>query len=102
MFKNYLTSIWRYIARNGSFTTINIFGLVIGISAFMLITQYVIHELSYDSFWKTSKHVYRIQQDRYDKGELSTRWAAGAQGIGPESTGQSAVSLPWHRAGASA
>lgn len=84
MFKNYLTSIWRYIARNGSFTTINIFGLVIGISAFMLITQYVIHELSYDSFWKTSKHVYRIQQDRYDKGELSTRWAAGAQGIGPD------------------
>ncbi len=84
MFRNYLNSIWRYILRNRSFTSINILGLVIGISAFMLITQYVMHELSYDSFWKTSDRIYRIQQDRYDKGELSTRWAAGAQGIGPD------------------
>ena len=84
MFKNYLTSIWRYISRNRLFTGINISGLVIGMTAFMLITQYVIHELSYDKFWKSSDHVFRIQQDRYDKGELSTRWAAGAQGIGPD------------------
>src|SRR6187549_1111623 len=84
MVKNDLTSIWGYSSRNRLFTGINILGLVIGITAFMLITQFVIHELSYDKFWKSSENVYRIQQDRYNKGELSTRWAAGAQGVGPD------------------
>jgi putative ABC transport system permease protein len=84
MIRNYFTSVWRYISRNRAFTTINILGLVIGMTAFMLIAQYVLHELSYDGFWKNSKAVYRVQLDRYDKGELSTRWAAGCAGIGPD------------------
>lgn len=84
MIRNYLISVWRYISRNRAFTTINILGLVMGMTAFMLIAQYVLHELSYDGFWKNSKAVYRVQLDRYDKGELSTRWAAGCVGIGPD------------------
>ena len=84
MIKNYLTSVWCYISRNRAFTVINLFGLVIGMTAFMLITQYVLHELSYDGFWKNSNSVYRVHLDRYDKGELSTRWASGCAGIGPD------------------
>lgn len=84
MFRNYLTSVWRYITRNRSFTAINVLGLVIGITAFMLIAQYVMHELSYDKFWSNSDRIYRIQLDRYDKGEISTRWASGANGLGPD------------------
>ncbi|HTF19366.1 MAG TPA: ABC transporter permease [Chryseolinea sp.] len=84
MLRNYLLSVWRYIARNRSFTAINILGLVIGMTAFMLITQYVVHELSYDKFWANSDRIYRVQLDRYDKGELSTRWASGANGLGPD------------------
>src|SRR5690606_33185133 len=38
--------------------------------------------LSYDDFHERKNSIYRIQQDRYDKGELSTRWAAGCAGIG--------------------
>lgn len=82
MIQNYLTAIWRYIGRNRAFTIINLSGLIIGMTAFMLIAQYVIHELSYDTFWNYSKNVYRVHLDRYDKGELSTRWAAGCAGIG--------------------
>lgn len=84
MFQNYLLSVWRYIARNRSFTAINIMGLVIGMTAFMLIMQYVVHELNYDKFWTTSDRIYRVQLDRYDRGELSTRWASGANGLGPD------------------
>jgi putative ABC transport system permease protein len=84
MLFNYLTSVWRYIARNRSFTAINMLGLVIGMTAFILIVQYVTHELGYDRFWSGYTHIYRVQLDRYNKGELSTRWAAGAQGIGPD------------------
>ncbi len=84
MIKNYLTSVWRYISKNKAFTSINLLGLVIGMTAFMLIAQYVLHELNYDNFWANTDRVYRVQLDRYDKGELSTRWAAGCNGIGPD------------------
>lgn len=84
MFKSYITAIWRYVARNRSFTIINLLGLVIGMTAFMLILQFVMYELSYDVFWKHSDRIVRVQLDRYDKGELSTRWASGANGLGPD------------------
>ncbi len=84
MLQNYLTSVWRYINRNKAFTFINLLGLVIGITAFMLIVQFVLHELNYDTMWANSDRVYRINLDRYDKGELSTRWASGCAGIGPD------------------
>lgn len=84
MLKNYFTSVWRYIARNKAFTAINILGLVTGMTAFMLIGQYVVHEISYDKFWSNHNNVYRVHLDRYDKGVLSTQWAAGAAGIGPD------------------
>jgi putative ABC transport system permease protein len=84
MIRNYLTSILRYISRNKAFTFINVLGLAIGMMACMLITQYVMHEFSYDDFHVKKDRIFRIQQDRYDKGELSTRWAAGCAGIGPD------------------
>lgn len=84
MIRNYLTSVFRYVSRNKAFTFINIFGLAIGMMACMLITQYVLHEFSYDNFHVKKDRIFRLQLDRYDKGELSTRWAAGAMGIGPD------------------
>ena len=84
MLKNYLTSVWRYISRNKAFTVINVLGLAIGMTAFMSISQYALHELSYDKFWKNTDRVFRVNLDRYDKGELSTRWASGCNGIGPD------------------
>jgi putative ABC transport system permease protein len=84
MIRNYLTSVLRYVSRNKAFTAINVLGLAIGMMACMLITQYVLHEFSYDNFHTKKDRIFRIQQDRYDKGELSTRWAAGCAGIGPD------------------
>ncbi|MBN8578841.1 MAG: ABC transporter permease [Cytophagales bacterium] len=84
MLQNYLTSIWRYISRNRAFTIINFLGLVIGMTAFILIAEFVLHEFSYDNFWQSSQSIYRLHLDRYDKGELSTQWASGCAGIGPD------------------
>lgn len=84
MIQNYLLSIKRYTSRNKGFTFINVLGLATGIMACMLITQYVLHEFSYDNFHEKKENIYRVQLDRYDKGELSTRWASGAAGIGPD------------------
>lgn len=84
MIKNYFISIWRYISRNKGFTVINVLGLAIGMTGCMLITQYVMHEFSYDDFHEKKTRIFRMQQDRYDNGVLSTRWAAGCAGIGPD------------------
>lgn len=84
MIRNYLTSILRYVSRNKAFTVINILGLAIGMMACMLITQYVMHEFSYDDFHAKKDQIFRVQLDRFDKGELSTRWASGAAGIGQD------------------
>ena len=82
MLRNYLKIAWRNLVRNKAFSAINILGLAIGIAACVLILQYVTFELSYDDFHTKSDRIYRVRQDRYDKGKLSTQWAGGAQAAG--------------------
>jgi putative ABC transport system permease protein len=51
-------------------------------TAFILIIQYIRFELSYDNFHEKGDRIYRIQQDRYNKGKLTTQWAAGCSAVG--------------------
>ncbi|WP_020528428.1 ABC transporter permease [Flexithrix dorotheae] len=82
MFKNFLNIALRNLLKNKIFSFINILGLAIGIAASLLIIQYVSFELSYDNFLENRSSLYRIQQDRFNKGELSTQWAAGCSAVG--------------------
>ncbi|MBS1935959.1 MAG: ABC transporter permease, partial [Bacteroidetes bacterium] len=60
MIKNYLKIAWRNLRKNKVFSIINIVGLAIGLSCFLLITLYVLDELSYDKYFKNAKNIYRI------------------------------------------
>src|SRR5512132_3369170 len=82
MFKNYLKIAWRNIKRHKAYSGINIFGLAIGVTACLLILQYVSFELSYENFQANKDHIYRVKQDRYDNGKLSTQWVSGAYAVG--------------------
>ena len=82
MIKNYFKTAWRNIKRHKAYSAINILGLAIGIAACLLILQYVSFELSYEDFQVNKERIYRVQQDRYDNGKLSTQWAAGAFAVG--------------------
>jgi len=82
MFANFFTIALRNIFKHKVFSFINIFGLAIGIASCLLILQYVRYELSYDQFEKNGDRIYRLQLDRYNDGKISTRWAAGAAGVG--------------------
>ncbi len=82
MLKNYFKIAWRNIKRHKAYSAINIFGLAIGIAACLLILQYVSFELSFENFQVNKSRIYRVQQDRYDNGKLSTQWAAGAYAVG--------------------
>ena len=83
MFKNYLQTALREIRKNKTFSIIHVFGLSMGIAAFVLIIQYALYELSYENFYKNANGIYRVRQDRYNNGKLSTTWGAGCAAIGP-------------------
>ena len=70
MFKNYFKTAWRNLTKNKTFSFINIAGLSIGMTACLLILQYVSFELSYDQFNKNADDIYRVVNDRYQYGKL--------------------------------
>jgi len=82
MLKNYIKVAWRSLTKNKVYSGINIGGLAIGITACLLILQYVAFETSYEDFHTKKDRIFRIQQDRYDNGKLATQWAAGAYAAG--------------------
>jgi len=59
MLKNYFKIAWRNLARNRVFSAINIAGLAIGLASCMLISLYVIDELSFDRFHEKSDRIVR-------------------------------------------
>ncbi|MEP7373283.1 MAG: ABC transporter permease [Chitinophagaceae bacterium] len=60
MFKNYFKTTWRNLQKNKTFSVVNIAGLSIGLSCFLLIALYVFDELSYDKYNVNATRIYRI------------------------------------------
>jgi len=60
MIKNYLTVALRNIRKQKFYAWLNVLGLSIGIAASLLITLYVVDELSYDQFHSRSEDIYRV------------------------------------------
>ena len=66
MLKNYFISALRSFRRNLSFTTLNIFGLSLGIVSCLTIFLIVRNELGYDSYSKKASRTYRITLNALD------------------------------------
>ncbi len=82
MWKNFLTITYRNLTRHSFYSFINIFGLAIGLTAGFLILQHVHYQLSYDGFFENKENIYRVQTNRFNRGELTTQWASGCAGVG--------------------
>src|SRR5215210_7654648 len=63
MFDNYIKIAFRNLWKNKAFSSINIFGLAIGIACSLLIFLFVKDELSYDRFHKDADNIYRVVKD---------------------------------------
>jgi putative ABC transport system permease protein len=63
MIKNYIRIAWRNLLKNKGFTAINIIGLSLGIGCFVVISMFVVDEISYDRFHEKADHIYRIHSD---------------------------------------
>jgi len=60
MIRNYLKVAWRNLMKNRIFSFINIFSLSIGFTCCMLISMYLFHELSYDTYHKGINSLYQL------------------------------------------
>ena len=83
MLHNYLKIIIRVFLKNKLFTTINVLGLAIGITAYLLITQYVNFESTYDQHQPRIEDLYRVtlSSNLGTKGFATN--AANHPGLGP-------------------
>jgi putative ABC transport system permease protein len=74
MFKIYLKTAWRGIAKRIFFTSINISGLALAISCSALLYLYISYQLSFDTYHPGENSIFRVvfelhlQQTQYDKG----------------------------------
>ncbi|WP_373522170.1 ABC transporter permease [Aquiflexum sp.] len=76
MIKNYFLTAWRNIKRQKSFSSINIFGLAMGLACCLILLAFVRQELSYDHFHNDSDRIFRVAQ-RVD-GNENWAWTGGA------------------------
>ena len=65
MFLNYLKVAWRRLNRNKAFSLINILGLSVGLSSCMLITLYIWHENSYDTYHPQIDRLYQVGTEEF-------------------------------------
>ena len=66
MFRNNLKLILRKLKREKLYAFVNILGLTVGLTAFLLIALYVRDELSFDRFHKNHETMYRVILDDED------------------------------------
>ncbi len=69
MLSNNLKIGWRQMTRQKMYSTIKIGGFALGIAASLLITLYIIDELSFDSQPQAADRIYRLYQ-QYDDGKV--------------------------------
>ncbi len=83
MFNNYFKITLRNITKDKTYSLLNIFGLALGIAAFIFILQYVSYERSYDKFHRSHENLYRIRYKVYQAGDLHIDCAAAVPRVGP-------------------
>jgi len=71
MIKNYFKIAFRGFWRHKLFTLINIIGLSIGISAFLVIYLIVHYDFTFDKFHKDSDRIYRVVMDISFQGQIN-------------------------------
>jgi len=77
MFRNFFKVTFRNIIRQKVYSVINIAGLAIGIACTILITAFILHELSYDKFHDKADRIFRlILNGKIGEEEMMGAWTA--------------------------
>ena len=60
MFSNYLKAAYRNLTRNKTYSFLNVMGLAVSIAAFLMISLYVLFELSYDRYHENAGRIFEV------------------------------------------
>ena len=90
MIQHYFKIVFRNLWRNKTYSFINIFGLTLGLTCFLLISLYVFDELTYDRFHKNSNNIYRVVETKVSPEGKESKVSSVGYKIGE----QSPVSIP--------
>jgi putative ABC transport system permease protein len=82
MLKNNLKIALRNLLKMKFYSSINIFGLSLGIAFCLIMLMYVVNELSYDNYHSKKDRIYRIGMDWGQEGKR-TGFAGIFPGVGP-------------------
>src|SRR3712207_1182307 len=83
MLKSHLILAWRQLRKHKAFSLTILLGLAIGMSASLLILQYVRFELSYDDFHPQADVIYRLQMESHQSGAAVSTMPSTYPGMAP-------------------
>ena len=84
MFKNYFLMAFRNLKKHKAYALINVFGLALGLSAFILILLYLQFEISYDRFHENADSLYRVSIRHLREGNFEEDSHVFTPPIGPD------------------
>jgi putative ABC transport system permease protein len=90
MLRNYFKIAFRNLLKYRAYSTINIFGLMMGIACFLVIALYVFDELTFDSFHRNADRIYRVVEEKTSEGGKQSKVA----GVNYQLGAQSPAKLP--------
>ena len=84
MFLNYLKISFRNILKHKGFSFITVFGLAVGLAAFIIIALYVQFELSFDGYHENADRIYRMVREKpTSEATVFTKTAVTPAPLGP-------------------
>ncbi|HEC42742.1 MAG TPA: ABC transporter permease [Bacteroides sp.] len=83
MLRNYFSITYRLFLRNKVYSFINILGFAIGLSAFILISLFIRHEVGYEQNYDDHDRIYRVTRSWHKNGEETLHLATIAAPVGP-------------------
>lgn len=84
LFPNYFKVALRNMLRNKFYSFINIVSITIGIVVSVMILQYFLYEMNYDTFYENADRIYRVNTSVYTtEGEQSYITATNFPGLSP-------------------
>src|SRR5579872_4577878 len=80
MIQTHFKTAWRNLWKNRISSFINIVGLTIGLTSFILIALYIVDELTFDRFHTNAPNIYRLVESKtFPEGKTSKRSGTGFQ-----------------------
>ncbi|HEY4335354.1 MAG TPA: ABC transporter permease, partial [Puia sp.] len=76
MINNHFKTAWRNLWKNRIFSFINILGLTVGLTSFILVALYIFDELTFDRAHQNAETIYRVVESKTSSEGKTTKGAA--------------------------